>query len=239
MKKKYQISIPDPCQEDWNAMQPTGLGRHCTSCERNIQDYSQMSDNQLIKLLMTESMHCGNFAATQLDRDLVMDRRNLLPTINIRAVAMGFGLLMTTTSFAAQSAGHSSSFDLIEMVKGSTNFQYLDQETDADEFCHFIVMDSESNYVSGAKLELIDAKGHVVDAITTDENGMASYSRMMIKEMRIAEIRVIPNSGDYERITVPFQGADRTDHEVIQLKTKPVKPEKFHKGITKAYVEFA
>lgn len=224
MGKKYQISIPEPCQEDWDGMKETGLGRYCNSCERNIQDYSKMSDNELVQLLMSDQPHCGNFDEAQLDRVLQLDRRNLLPTINLRAVAMGFGILVSTTALASGNSEESTSFDLIEVVKGTQPFTYVDQNSDVDEFCHFVVMDSENNYLSGAKLELLDDRGHVADVIKTDKNGMATYSRMMIKEMQIREIRVIPKSKDYERITVAFEGAERTDHNIIQLEAKPQKP---------------
>jgi hypothetical protein len=226
MPKKYQITIPDPCQKDWDGMQATGLGRYCNSCEKNIQDYSKMSDNELFQLLIGGKPHCGNFDEAQLDRMLQLDRRNLLPTLNLRAVAMGFGILVTTTSFVSNNSSNNPSFDLIEVVKGATPFTYVDQSSTVDELCHFIVMDSESNYLSGVKLELLDEKGHVADVITTDKNGMASYNRAMIKEMRIREIRVIPKSNKHQRVTVAFEGADRTDHEVIQVVAKAPKPPK-------------
>jgi len=82
MSNKYQIAIPDPCQEDWDGMQATSLGRYCKSCEQNIQDYSKMSDNELVQLLISDKPHCGNFDEAQLDRMLQLDRRNLLPTLN-------------------------------------------------------------------------------------------------------------------------------------------------------------
>ena len=226
MSKKHQISIPDPCQEDWNEMQATGIGRYCNSCEQNIQDYSKLSDNELVQLLMSDKPHCGNFDEAQLGRVLQMDRRNLLPTMNLRAVALGFGILVTTTSFASNKPVKTNSFDLIEVARGTTLFTYVDQSSDVDELCHFIVMDTENNYLSGAKLELLDDKGHVVEVITTDKNGMASYNRKMINEMRIREIRVIPNSKKYERVTIAFEGAERTDHQVIQVEAKAPKPAK-------------
>ncbi|MCR9172103.1 MAG: hypothetical protein NXI10_06410 [bacterium] len=220
MRNKYQISIPEPCEENWDGMKPTGLGRYCNSCEKNIQDFSRMTDNELVQLLISNKPHCGNFDAAQLDRVLKMDRRNLLPTLNLRAVAMGFGLLVTTSALATSDGNTRSSIDLIEVVKGTAKVSYLDRSSDADELCHFIVMDKESNLLSNAKLELLDDKGNIADVITTDANGMATYNRKMIKEMRIREIRVIPNSDDYERIVVPFEGADKTDHEVIQVEMK-------------------
>lgn len=226
MPKKYQITIPNHCQEDWNEMKPTGLGRFCNNCERNIQDYSSMNDNQLVQLLLSDQPHCGYFDASQLNRVLQMDRRNVLPTLNLRAVAMGFGILVSTTSLAARSYENNASIHLIEVLNGTSSFTYLDVSSDVDEFCHFIVMDAENNYLAGAKLQLLDDRGHVADEIETDRNGMARYDRMMIQEMRIREIRVIPQSKDYQRTTVAFQGAERTDHNVIQVEAKPQKPAK-------------
>lgn len=165
-----------------------------------------MTDNELIQLLMTDKPYCGNFDAAQLDRVLRPDQRNLLPTMNLRAIAMGFGILVTTSAFASENNIKIPQIDLIEVLEDASPLPYLDLDSDVDTYCHFIVVSSNGEYLSGVKLELLDERGHVADVIKTDKNGQATYNRMMIKEMRILEIRVIP-----------FEGADKTDHQVIRL----------------------
>jgi len=177
-----------------------------------------MTDNELIQLLMADKPYCGNFDTAQLDRVLRPDQRNLLPTMNLRAIAMGFGILVTTSAFASENNIKAPQIDLIEVLKDASPLPYLDLDSEVDTYCHFIVVGSNGEYLSGVKLELLDERGHVADVIKTDKNGQATYNRMMIKEMRILEIRVIPNdSKRYDRTVIPFEGADKTDHQVIRL----------------------
>jgi hypothetical protein len=34
------LSIPAPCEQSWNDMQPALGGRHCNSCSKTIVDFS-------------------------------------------------------------------------------------------------------------------------------------------------------------------------------------------------------
>ncbi|MFD0962739.1 carboxypeptidase-like regulatory domain-containing protein [Pseudofulvibacter geojedonensis] len=76
MKQKINISIPEPCHEDWNNMTPTQKGRFCGVCTKEVVDFTSFSDEQLIKHLNREQHLCGRFNKQQLNRDLVLDRKN-------------------------------------------------------------------------------------------------------------------------------------------------------------------
>lgn len=75
MKKTINISVADPCHEDWSKMTPTEKGRHCTSCEKEVVDFTQKSDEELFTLIKNGASLCGRFKSTQLDRDLKLSRK--------------------------------------------------------------------------------------------------------------------------------------------------------------------
>ena len=220
MKKHYQITVPQPCKEDWDAMTPDGNGRFCSSCQHSLIDFSNMNDNELLHFFLSNKIQCGHFSSEQLDRQLVPDRRNMLPTVNLRAIAMGFGIFISTTALASGSPFHNSSINLVDIAENKASISYFDNSSEVDEYCHFLVVNSKGEHLAGVRLELLDERGNVADVIITDDKGMAIYNRMRIKFLRIREIRVIAESKKYEKIIVPFQGADRTDHEVIRLDTQ-------------------
>jgi len=47
MKKQIQLSIPTPCHEDWDKMNPVEKGRFCDSCQKKVIDFSNMSDREI------------------------------------------------------------------------------------------------------------------------------------------------------------------------------------------------
>lgn len=76
MKKAIQITIPEPCHENWKKMTPTQKGRHCTSCEKEVTDYTKMNDEQLVKKLTKQPEGCGRFNKSQLDREVKLERKS-------------------------------------------------------------------------------------------------------------------------------------------------------------------
>lgn len=91
MKPKHiNISVPEPCSEDWDKMLPEEKGRFCMSCQKVVVDFTAMSDEQLLKYF-TEykgKNTCGHFLATQVDRPLaVPQKRHWYSSINKRVAA--------------------------------------------------------------------------------------------------------------------------------------------------------
>jgi hypothetical protein len=73
MRTNFQISIPTPCDEDWGKFTPTSTGGFCGSCQKNVIDFSGMSDSQLVAYfrdLPTDNQHlCGRFRNDQLQKN--------------------------------------------------------------------------------------------------------------------------------------------------------------------------
>jgi hypothetical protein len=66
------IRIPTPCAESWDAMTPTGLGRHCTACQKTVVDFTQKTDAEILAVLrQAAGGTCGRLRADQLGRSLV------------------------------------------------------------------------------------------------------------------------------------------------------------------------
>ena len=72
MKPQLQLHIPKPCHEDWNQMTPVAKGKFCASCNKQVVDFSLMSDQQVLNYFSTATgKTCGRFAEDQLQRDLI------------------------------------------------------------------------------------------------------------------------------------------------------------------------
>lgn len=56
-------------------MTPQQKGRHCASCEKTVFDFTSKTDEQIIKTYQTQGNLCGRFKSTQLDRELVLSRK--------------------------------------------------------------------------------------------------------------------------------------------------------------------
>ncbi|MFN8340275.1 MAG: carboxypeptidase-like regulatory domain-containing protein [Cyclobacteriaceae bacterium] len=65
--KKINLSIQKPCSENWSGFTPTRHGGFCSSCSREVIDFTSMSDEELLSFLSNRpSGVCGRFRSAQL-----------------------------------------------------------------------------------------------------------------------------------------------------------------------------
>jgi hypothetical protein len=79
MAKQLQLSIPEPCHEGWEKMTPSEKGRFCASCQKQVVDFSSMSDRQLAEFFKKppQGSVCGHFQADQLDRAIDIPKKRI------------------------------------------------------------------------------------------------------------------------------------------------------------------
>lgn len=66
-----KLTIPEPCHENWQQMQPNKDGRHCLSCQKTVVDFSLMTDKDILDYISLASDNvCGRFDHHQLNRGL-------------------------------------------------------------------------------------------------------------------------------------------------------------------------
>ncbi len=88
MSKKIKLTIPKPCYENWDGMTPVekarpddpfGRGKFCDSCQKQVIDFSNMSDRQVADFFKKPSTGsvCGRFMIDQLDRDMEIPKKRI------------------------------------------------------------------------------------------------------------------------------------------------------------------
>jgi hypothetical protein len=75
--KKIAISIPTPCHENWQNMNPTEQGRFCSSCKKEVIDFSVLTDAEIVNhFKKTKGEACGSFLPEQLDRSINVPKQS-------------------------------------------------------------------------------------------------------------------------------------------------------------------
>ena len=84
MSKKLQLHIPTPCHENWDKMTPVERGRFCGSCQKQVVDFTNMSDREIAmffkKPILSQSKDgsvCGRFMQDQLDRNIEIPKKRI------------------------------------------------------------------------------------------------------------------------------------------------------------------
>jgi len=78
MASKIQLTIPEPCHENWNKMTPVEKGRFCHSCQKHVVDFSTMSDREVAQYFkQSTGSVCGRFMQDQLERELDLPKKRI------------------------------------------------------------------------------------------------------------------------------------------------------------------
>ncbi|MGH2665623.1 carboxypeptidase-like regulatory domain-containing protein [Flavobacterium sp.] len=100
MAQKINLSIPKPCHENWQDMTVTEKGRFCGSCQKNVFDFTNASDRQIIEAYNQNNNLCGRFLNTQLDRDLVKPKEKNPIWLTTTSAVLSFLALGTNEAIA-------------------------------------------------------------------------------------------------------------------------------------------
>jgi hypothetical protein len=86
-----QIHVPKPCHEDWNKMTQTEKGKFCSSCQKEVIDFTNWSDAALYNFFSKKRKNkvCGHFYESQLNRVLTIPPQ---PGSKLYQMFVGLGL---------------------------------------------------------------------------------------------------------------------------------------------------
>ncbi len=69
----FQLNVDNPCHERWESFLPTSTGGFCASCAKNVIDFSQMSESQVVAFFRDRQASsdnvCGRFRDDQLKKN--------------------------------------------------------------------------------------------------------------------------------------------------------------------------
>lgn len=79
MSKKIQLTVPTPCHENWDKMTPVEKGKFCGFCQKQVMDFTTMSDREIAQFFKKPSTGsvCGRFMNDQLDREIEIPKKRI------------------------------------------------------------------------------------------------------------------------------------------------------------------
>lgn len=166
MAKKIQLTIPKPCHEDWDKMTQADKGRFCGSCQKQVVDFSSMSDRQVAEFFKKPSTGsvCGRFMTDQLDRAIEMPKKRI-PWLKY------FFQIALPAFFVSKVSAQQPKVGKVISTKGTTAVVIPDNQPakpDLNSVCHKSAEDTLSPMIlGGIAMEYeYNQRGRVVDAET-------------------------------------------------------------------------
>jgi hypothetical protein len=101
---KLRIAIPTPCDQKYNSFTPTSKGGFCSSCEKEVIDFTSWSDERIRTYFKElKGNTCGRFREDQL-KAYSYDNRDQKGISWVSFLFAGFLLLFSSRQVSAQTA---------------------------------------------------------------------------------------------------------------------------------------
>lgn len=173
--KKVNYKIEEPCQEDWDQMQPEAKGRFCSSCSKTVVDFSRMSDFSIVNYLENNKNQsvCGRFEEKQLDKTYLWTKpHHQVFNFDLKAVALGlalstFSALPSQAQNSLMTEQHDSINEPIAMLQGAVVMVY----DHSDESFVGGKIKLEGKDYNGVKISLMDKNSVVLSSVNSSKNG--------------------------------------------------------------------
>jgi len=90
----YEISIAKPCNENWESMSSTDQGKFCSNCQKQVLDFSGLSDAAVVELInKSNGRICGRLNNSQLNRTVSGNQDEVKSVPFYSKIAAGFLML--------------------------------------------------------------------------------------------------------------------------------------------------
>jgi hypothetical protein len=116
MRKNIKISIPLPCNENWDSMGNTEKGKFCKSCQKEVIDFTTMSDVEICNYIrFHKKPFCGSFDRSQLNRPIVTSSKSR--NFNFKKIAASIIAILSFKLSSSQSTNYTKPYQFASPPK--------------------------------------------------------------------------------------------------------------------------
>ncbi len=152
---KISIEIPEACGENWEHMTVSQLGKFCQVCKKEVIDFTNTTDAELLQKIKSGQKICGRFKQSQLSRDLKPN--NSKTNWKQLAVAAGFTSVL---AIAAPANAQKTSTKTEQLEKTSEKNSEEKNSISAKDSIVIsgTVTDEEDLPIPGVHIKVLDSK---------------------------------------------------------------------------------
>ncbi len=209
MKQNFNISISKPCSEQFNTFKQTQSGGFCKSCKKEVIDFRNMSDKQLVTYFPNkQEKACGFFKASQL-KDYPSVKINEKKSRFKLASLVGFTVFSMLSFHNVQAQDKKHKTEIVQTINEKQN--PLNNKAAVQQKLLTGVISDEAGPVPGANIVL---KGTSI-GVASDFDGRFEFPQAL-KE---GDVLVISYLG-YETQTIVIKNEQETLNVPLEVSLK-------------------
>lgn len=176
MKKNISISVPNPCSEQWSNFTSTSTGGFCSSCSKNVIDFTKMGDDEIRDFFNNKPAHsCGRFRSDQL-KDYTYSEPIKIHSgyALLKAGFVSLLLVLISKNASAQNVNTKTNTEVVQPA--CKNREEKNVTNNPDQIIKGVVKSQDDNQpLPGASVYL---KGSTI-GISTDEKGRFQFPQQL------------------------------------------------------------
>ncbi len=161
------ISIHAPCKVDRSQFTKLSQGSFCHSCEKQVVDYTGMSDRELLQALRQNPKGCGSFRTDQLERPLLKDEL-IKRGYSLAAIAMLLALQVCSLGLFAQDTTYKTDITLKTNLLTPINSNAIVMNPIIESLQ---IIDDKGYPLSQATVAILNASNEIIGGEVTDSAG--------------------------------------------------------------------
>ncbi|OAB78556.1 carboxypeptidase-like regulatory domain-containing protein [Cochleicola gelatinilyticus] len=219
MKKTITISIQEPCHEDWQEMTPTQKGKFCDSCAKEVFDFTDKSDEQIVAFVAKNSNVCGRFKKNQTERELKMERKSgfhLAPY----AASLLLPITLLGNSNSTPTSSNSSKSKFVSLGIG----RYSDAGLEQKKIQYSgVVRDENGHGVSNVKISVKETGASVVSGLRGHYKiSLLNHQTLIFQKKGFETVEIRTSKNSEEKNIVLGSQANSLKNIVGKIATTPV-----------------
>lgn len=192
--KEIYLDIPKPCHEQFSTFKPTPRGGFCTSCQKEVVDFTDWDEERIKQYLLRSPGGCGQFRSSQL-KTYVYVQPEAKPSWHwLTACLLAIGTLLTDKTAIAQKRSRPSTEQKVPDAKGEMTAEVPPSQA---LFISGLVKDQEGNAIPGANV----VQKSTINGTVTDAEGRFALAL---------------NPTDSKTVVISFIGFETVEYEVSQ-----------------------
>ena len=215
MKNSISIIVKKPCSEKFTNFSTTDNGAFCSSCEKEVIDFTTMSQTEILKFLCKNSATtCGRFKTSQLGTISDQQNYNTMQNFITKGIgALSFSLvsLCAISSIEAQESAINSNVQTEITATPIATINEVQQQKNYK--ITGTVLDEENIPLPGVSIVL---KG-TAEGVSTDMDGRFEFPKTLEANNVLVfsyigydtkEYKIVTSEKDTQDITIQFKSSD-------------------------------
>lgn len=220
MKSKF-LKIEQPCDEQWEKMEPNASGSYCHLCAKNVLDFTQKTPLEIAKILQeSKGRLCARITQKQMQLPIPVLEPTVTREFQLPFAKVAAGIVMAAATLASCGTDTATNNKAEYVQTDATGFTRIwksseakPNDTTSKKFTVFrgkVVSQQTDKPVENAKITFFTLTKSVATATLADGSFVLEIPEELVSEKNVVRVSYFDVTEEHngKKVTDPYQQRD-------------------------------